>query len=83
MAYKNVNEKVHGLAESNLIKIAEVQQENRRGTIYYELTNEGIFHLLKNGPTPHLIFIGNKFIQNYKENDIFKSFLYPLLFLKQ
>ena len=82
MAYKNVNEKVHGLAESNLIKIAEVQQENRRGTIYYELTNEGIFHLLKNGPTPHLIFIGNKFIQNYKENDIFKSFLYPLLSFK-
>ena len=80
--YKNVNKKLHKLAKLNLIKIIELQQENRRGTIPYELTNEGIFHVLKNGPTPHLIFTANKFIQNYKNNDFFKYLLYPLISFK-
>ena len=75
--YKNVLKTLHKLEHQNLIKKLELQQENKRGAIPYELTNEGIFHVFKNGPTPHLIFTGNKFIQNYKDNDFFKNLLYP------
>ena len=77
--YKNVNKKIHKLKEQRLIKEINVQKNNKRKSIFYELTNEGIFHVLKNGPTPHLIFVGNKFLQNYKENDIFKNLLSPCI----
>jgi hypothetical protein len=76
MAYKNVNKRVQKLRSLNLIK--EVKMQSEHGAIYYRLTTGGIFNLLYKYKFRSVMWLyKDEFFQNYGDNIIFKTLVYP------
>jgi hypothetical protein len=84
MAYKNVHKRIKQLYSLNLIEKVEKQsirdllEESMHNPIYYRLTTGGIFHLIYKDKTSLTDMFGiTNMFQNYSENIIFKTLLYP------
>ena len=85
MAYKNVHEivkKLHSLELIELVgkKLLKKERDSLHNPIYYKLTTGGIFHLIyKDQISLMTSDIGRikKFFQNYSENIVFRTILYP------
>jgi hypothetical protein len=76
MAYKNVNKRIQKLRSLNLIE--EVKMQSEHGAKYYRLTTGGLFNLLYKHKLRSIMWLSAyKFFQNYGDNIIFKTFVYP------
>jgi hypothetical protein len=84
MAYKNVHKRIKQLHSLNLIEKVEKQsiqnilEESIHNPTFYRLTTGGIFHLIYKDKFSLSRTLGTKkMFQNYGENIIFKTLLYP------
>src|SRR5919198_12726 len=82
MAYKDVHKRIKRLDSLQLIEKVSKEEihtpwESIHAPIYYRLTTGGIFNLLYKNKS-FMIYKGRaKIFQNYANNIIFKTFLYP------
>jgi hypothetical protein len=83
MAYKNVHKRIKQLHSLNLIEkvdkesIRDPLEESIHNPTYYRLTTGGVFHLIYKEKSFLSNMSGKKMFQNYSENIIFKTLLYP------
>jgi hypothetical protein len=84
LAYKNVHKRIQKLLSLNLIEKVDLQsirdplKESIHNPTYYRLSTGGLFHLIYK-ETSSLQFLSGtkKMFQNYSQNIIFKTLLYP------
>jgi hypothetical protein len=81
MDYKNVHTRVKRLDDLDLIEKVEkknIKKESNHGAIYYRLSAGGIYNLIHK-QRRLFVKILKKVLQNYEDNIIFKTLLYPYL----
>jgi hypothetical protein len=82
MAYKNVHKRIQRLHSLGLIERVEQDKIRKKrefihGSVFYRLTTAGIFYLLYKDSTTLTTEGREKIFQNYGDNIIFETFVYP------
>ena len=81
MNYKNVHTRIKKLEKLNLIE--KTPGRFSRGAIQYQLTTQGLFYQVSKRPEHELELLSLKeLIENYGDNIIFKTLLFPYFEIK-